>query len=85
MVNTEWLRLLSVFMVVMATRRLFWPRRRASKASSVLFTSTSVTLETYMLWCVSSLRDFDLGGLGDRERERETVHLIQITQLTFLT
>ncbi|CAI8044881.1 hypothetical protein GBAR_LOCUS24856 [Geodia barretti] len=50
-------------MVVMATRRLFWPRWRTSKASSVLLTSTSVPPETYMLWFVSSLRFFDFGGL----------------------
>ena len=63
MVNTEWLRLLSWFSWVWATRRRFWPRHNTSKASSVFLTSTSTHPLTNMFREGSSRRIREVKGL----------------------
>lgn len=79
MVKTEWLRLDSEFRIVIAIRFLFCPLQNASNASSVDFTSTSVTEWTYMLRHASSLTIFTCNCLQDNLISSETYEIVYHT------
>lgn len=81
MVNTEWLRLLSWFNWVWATRRLFWPRHSTSKASSVLLTSTSTAPLTYMFREASSRRVREVKGLDMERQNKVLIKYYHITRM----